>query len=163
MIFEGWGIAASSGVVRPANLEDDIYWTDYVIHASSPKIVGTPIHVMHDTRFEPIGETTDYSVFEDNLFIKYKIYEHLWNNFVSEANSKENINIGTTFNQLVSEIESGNMALSVGVDALTAPTKRHPRTVVALSSWNEVSLVRKPASPGSWTAACTDKCQEAFR
>lgn len=163
MIFEGWGIALSSGEVKPANQDEPVYWTDYAIHASANMAVNSPIHIVHQDDFVDIGEVTNYAIFQDNLFVKYKLYKQKWKNFVSDVESKENVNIGTTFNQLTREIESGNMALSAGVNTLIAPTKRHERTVVAVSSWNETSLVPAPASPGAWTAACTDECEEAFQ
>ena len=161
--YRFWGIVQQPGPVTPVNAEE-IYYTSSAV-VQSPNLAGSPVRIDHmnvEGVDSDIGEVIDEAVFEDIKFGLHEIYREQFEGMVEDIES-ENGNISLTFNQLVREIDDGNLALSAGLGVSASPTPIHERTVHSINAWNEVSVVGKPASPASWAWSCGDEsCEIVF-
>lgn len=160
-----WGIVSKAGEVLPANIDHGVYYTQEAIQDAAEDIVGSPLRLSHtvleDVEASAIGEVIDFRTLEDKLFVQTELRREDWDNFVDTLNN-ENGNIGISFNQLVREVDEGNLALSAGLSVATVPTPLHPYTVVQIREWEEVSIVQFPASPASWAWGCDEACEVVF-
>lgn len=162
-----WGMVLSEGEVTPANKDIQIYYTEDSVQNNTDGLVGTDVRLVHLKGDEKvnvkIGEVLDFELLKDNLFVLNQIERDLWENFVDSFEEQENGIIRISFNQLVEEIDEGNLALSAGLtNAATTTTPVHENTVVRYD-WNEVSIVPRPASPGAWAWGCDEQCQVVFQ
>lgn len=162
--YRFWGMVQSDGKVCPANIDHCIYYTvQSVIQA--PTIVGTPVRIDHIHMATPddanIGVTVDQAKLDGSLFGLYEIRRSMFEDFVN-AVERENGNIDLSFNQLVREIDAGNLALSAGLTVKAVPTPLHDFTVSQIGGWDEISIVAAPSVPGSWAWSCDGSCNVVF-
>jgi len=166
--YEFWGIIQKSGVVTPANLEEEIYYPTDVIQEYGHLAEGAIVKINHldlpgvAEEDLAVGGIRQHKLHDDNLFVRGVIIRQLFENFVETVSDQQNSKIGVNFNDLVREVHAGNLALSAGLRAAYAPTDIHQNTVVHIDSINEVSFVQTPASPGSYAWKCDDQCTVVF-
>lgn len=166
--FSFWGIVQKSGPVKPANTEKEIYYPTDVIQAHSQEVEGAIVKMNHiqlsgvDEEELKLGTIEEHRLHDDKLFVKGAIQKQLWENFVQVVSDQEKGNISAGFNDLVREIDAGNLALSAGLQVATAPTSVHQNTVVHIEQISEVSFVSMPASPASYAWGCDGSCEVVF-
>lgn len=163
-----WGLVQSKGIVYPANLDHSIFYTEGVVQQEADGAVGTDLRFLHSDLEEPedarIGEVLQTALLDDNQFVLVELEQDGWDDYRDsfEDQDDENGYISATFNQLVEEIDAGNLALSAGLkNASTVPTPDHDYTVSSYD-WKEVSIVPVPASPGAWAWGCDEQCRTIF-
>lgn len=163
--YEFYGIIQKPGVVSPANIDHEIYYTPVTV-SQSPDVVGTDLRIDHmafeDKEASRIGEVVAEARLDDHIFGKFQLQRDSWNSFVQYIED-HNGNIDLAFNELIQRVDAGELALSAGLSAKTATTPIHEHTVQEIRAWSEVSVVAKPASPGSWAWACEDSCDVIFK
>lgn len=158
--YRFWGIVQHTGEVCPINREECIYYTSNAV-VGAPQLQGTELNLDHFQQAPAVGEVLDEALLDDILFGYYEMTREMFNEF-AEFVEQENGNIDLTYNQLVREIDDGNLALSAGLGVRTAATPFHDFTVIEITKWDEVSVVGAPASPGSWAWSCGDSCSVVF-
>lgn len=158
--YQFYGIIQRPGLVHPVNIDHAIYYSHMsVINAPNP--TGLEINLDHVTQGPSVGEVVDKARHQGDLFALNELRREDFEEF-AEYVEEENGNIGLTFNQLVREIDAGNLALSAGLRTATATTPIHEYTVTQIMDWQEVSVVGAPASPGSWAWPCDGVCDMVF-
>lgn len=166
--FSFWGIVQKSGRVKPANTDKEIYYPTDVIQAHAQEVVGAIVKMNHvqiegvEEEELKLGSIKQHRLHDDKLFVKGSIQRQLWENFVQVVSDQEKGNISAGFNDLVREIDAGNLALSAGLQVATAPTSVHQNTVVHIEQISEVSFVSMPASPASYAWGCDESCAVVF-
>lgn len=166
--YSFWGIVQKSGRVRPANSDKEIFYPTQVIQTHSSLVEDAIVKINHielsgvDEKQLALGKILDHKLHDDKLFVKGQINRDLFQNFVQTVSDQEKGNIGIAFNDLVREIDAGNLALSAGLQVATAPTSAHQNTVVHIEQISEVSFVSMPASPASYAWGCDGSCEIVF-
>ena len=163
-----WGIVQTEGVVKPANINQEVYYPGPVVEEQGGKVKGAPVKINHielegfsDEELS-VGNITQHKMHDYVLFVRGELYESKFNNFVQTLSEQQNSNIDVGYNDLVREVNAGNLALSWGIQAHTVPTSLHENTVVFIQSISEVSLVPIGAVPGSSAWGCDETCDIAF-
>lgn len=171
-VYHFWGIIQTDGEVNPVNIDHTIYYTEQSVE-DAPSTVGTELHVDHisnvggDVDVAKIGEVIEEEQLFETRFGLFELSRELWEDFTEAVldqveDEEESGNIVPPFNQIVEDIDAGDLAISAGVKVAIAETDLHDFTVVEIRGWNEVSIVGKPASPGSHAWPCDDVCGLVF-
>lgn len=164
--YQFWGIVQKPGYVIPSNFEEGIFYTQSAIE-NSPDVVGTPIYLDHLAidNVSQVGEVLAEKLYQSHLFVLIEITREGVEQFVEDLNElldDENTKIDLSYNNLVRQIDDGQLAISAGLDISTVETAIDDHTVVGIKNWQEVSIVGAPAVPSSWAWPCEDQCDIVF-